>query len=33
VPDQAVGQGPSRSLADSPIGLPTWVLACSAHGG
>src|SRR5215510_3128322 len=32
VPDQVVGQGSSRSLADKLIGLPTWVAARSGQG-
>jgi hypothetical protein len=31
VPDQVVGQGSSRLLADRLIGLPTWVGACGAR--
>jgi hypothetical protein len=32
VPDQVVGQGSSRSLADKLIGLPTWVAARNGRG-
>ena len=32
VPDETVGEGLSRSLADRPTGLPTWVAARSAGG-
>ena len=32
VPDQVVGQGSSRSLADRPASPPTWIAAHSGHG-
>jgi hypothetical protein len=32
VPDGTVGQGLSRSLADRPASLPTWIAARSGHG-
>jgi hypothetical protein len=32
VPDGTVGQGLSRSLADRPASLPTWIAAHSGHG-
>jgi hypothetical protein len=32
VPDQVVGQGSSRPLADSLIGLPAWAAARNGRG-